>query len=518
MSKNKTTTTITILQTADIHGQLNPHQELFVENGKIVFKNTGGLAHIKTIFEQERKANPNRTIIVDGGDMIQGSGYAALSEGKIFSEIVKNMGYDLLIPGNWEVVYGKNIMLEVMKNYQTQVIAENMKDEKTGKNLFPSYWIKEIEGIRLGFIGVNDPDIPERQTPKFSKGITFNDIDSGVKALITKLKKEEKADVIFLVTHIGIFKQVALSNKLIAKDVDYILGNDTHERIRKPIQGKYAKVMEPGAFGSFVGKLTLNFEEGKLVSDAYELIEVDPEKYPADKELQTIIDKAKKPYQKELEEIVGSTTTPLYRYIPVQTPMDNFITDALRWKTKTNIALSNGFRFGYPIVPKNDEPAPISKNDIWCMLPVNEKVKTGEVTGKQLKEWLEKEANNVFAKNPNERFGGWLVRFSGMQVNLDTSKPKGRRILSVKVGNKPIENDATYTVSACVREGDPKTTLCRLKNAKNIEIMDYTVHDVLEEYLKEKSPIKPKLDNRAIAVDLKKVSFTTVPGTDYKFK
>lgn len=517
MSKNETFS-VTVLQTADIHGQIDPHQELFVENRNIVFRRRGGLAHIKTLFEQEKAANPGKTIIVDGGDMIQGSGYAALSEGKIFSEIVKNMGYDLLIPGNWEVVYGKDIMLEVMKNYQTHVIAENMKDEKSGKNLFPPYWIKEIEGIRLGFIGVNDPNIPERQNPKFSKGIAFNDLDEGVKKLITKLKKEEKTDVIFLITHIGIFKQVALSNETIAKDVDYILGNDTHERIRKPIEGKYAKVTEPGAFGSFVGKLTLNFKNGRLISDAYELIEVDPEKYPADKELQKIIDKAKNPYQKELEKIIGSTATPLYRYIPVQTPMDNFITDAMRWKTGADISLSNGFRFGYPIVPQGNKPAPISKNDIWCMLPVNEKVKTGEVTGKQVKEWLEKEANNVFAKNPKERFGGWLVRFSGMQVELDTSKPKGRRILSVKVGGKPIKNDSVYTVSACVREGDPETTLCRLKNAKKIEIKDYTVHDVLEEYLKVKSPIQPKLDDRAKAVDLKKISFSTVPGTNYKFK
>lgn len=107
-------TTITILQTADIHGQLDTHQELFVENGKAVFRKRGGMAVIKTIFEEERAANPGRTIIVDGGDLIQGSGYAAASKGKIFPDIVRQMNYDLLLPGNWEVVYGKEIMMEVM--------------------------------------------------------------------------------------------------------------------------------------------------------------------------------------------------------------------------------------------------------------------------------------------------------------------------------------------------------------------------------------------------------------------
>ena len=63
------------------------------------------------------------------------------------------------------------------------------------------------------------------------------------------------------------------------KGVDYILGGDTHERVRKPIQCKYAKVVEPGAFGSFVGKLKLTIQNGKVIKDEYELVEISAEKY-----------------------------------------------------------------------------------------------------------------------------------------------------------------------------------------------------------------------------------------------
>jgi len=52
-------TKITILQTADIHGQVMPHSELFWEDEQISFKTLGGLAHMKTLFDQEREANPN---------------------------------------------------------------------------------------------------------------------------------------------------------------------------------------------------------------------------------------------------------------------------------------------------------------------------------------------------------------------------------------------------------------------------------------------------------------------------
>lgn len=514
--KNKTT--ITILQTSDIHGQLDTHEELFVENGKVVFKQRGGMARIKTLFDKERAANPGRTFIVDAGDLIQGSGYAAASEGRIFSKIVQKMNYDLMLPGNWEVVYGKGRMMEVLGKYNTPVIAQNMRHESSGEYLFPPYRITEIDGIKLAFIGVNDPDIPFRQAPSYSKGIQFNGLDDSLKEVTEKVKSEENPNLIFLVTHIGIFKQVDLASNPLSRDVNYILGADTHERIRKPIEGKFAKVTEPGAFGSFVGKLTLHFEDGKLISDEYELLEVDPDIYPEDKELQSVIDRLKKPYEAELEKVVGYTSEPLYRYLTVENAMDNMITDAMRWKTGVDISLSNGFRFGNPIVPRNGKPAPINRNDIWNMLPIDDFVKTGKVTGKQIKEWLEKEAHNVFAKNPTERFGGWFVRFSGMEVRLNSSNERGNRIESITVQGKPIDYNKTYTISACLREGDPDDMLCRIPNVKDVKTMDYTMHEVLIEYLGKFSPVAPKIDGRALATDLGEFTFSTLPGTDYEFR
>ncbi|WP_456866133.1 bifunctional metallophosphatase/5'-nucleotidase [Galbibacter sp. BG1] len=514
----KDTLSITILQTADIHGQLDTHPELFWENEKVVFKNRGGLANIKTLFDQERVKNPNRTIIVDGGDLIQGSGYTALSEGKVMPDIIKNMGYDVIIPGNWEVVYGKDIMMDVMKGYDTQVIVQNMYHDDNEEPLFPASWVKEIEGIRIGFIGINDPDVPVRQNPIFSKGIGFSGLDDNLKKIVDDFKVKEKIDVLFLVTHLGIFKQVELANKSIAEHADYILGNDTHERVRKPIQGKYAKVTEPGAFGSFVGKLTLNFVDGVLVDDDYELIDVDPEVFSADEEIQALVDKAKAPYKAHLETIVGYTNTPIYRYLTVENPMDNMITDAARWKTGADISISNGFRFGNPIVPQDGKPAPITRANLWNLLPVNEKVKTGKATGKQIKNWLEKEMHNAFSQNPTERFGGWLVRFSGMKVNFNSQNEKGQRIHSITVNGEPMQDEQYYTISACVRPGDPIDNLCRMPNVKDVEVKDYTIHEVVEEYLKENSPVEPTLEGRAYCEYLGEYSFSTVPKTDYKFQ
>ena len=512
------TLSITVLQTADIHGQLDTHPELFWKDEKVVFKNRGGLANIKTLFDRERQKNPDRTIIVDGGDLIQGSGYAALSEGKVMPKIIKNMGYDVIIPGNWEVVYGKDIMMDVMKDYDTKVIVQNMYHDETKEPLFPASWVKEIEGIRVGFLGINDPDVPIRQNPIFSKGIGFSGLDDNLKKVIDDFKINENIDVLFLVTHLGIFKQVELANNTFSENVDYILGNDTHERVREPIQGKYAKVTEPGAFGSFVGKLSLHFVDGILVDDDYELIDVDPNVFPADNKIQALVNKEKAPYVEHMETVIGYTETPIYRYLTVENPVDNMITDAARWKTGADISISNGFRFGNPIVPEDGKPAPITRANLWNLLPVNEKVKTGKATGKQIKDWLEKEMHNAFSQNPTERFGGWLVRFSGMKVNFNSQNERGNRISAITVNGEPMKDDKFYTISACVRPGDPIDNLCRMTNVKDVEVMDYAIHDIVEEYLKKKSPVSPTLEGRAYCEYLGTYSFSTVPKTNYKFQ
>lgn len=510
-------TKITLLQTADIHGQLLPHSELFYEDGQISFKTLGGLANMKTLFDQERAANPN-TIVLDGGDLIQGSAVAALSEGAALGPIVKAMNFDFVIPGNWEVVYGKEQMMKVLKSYDTPVITANMfHDDSTKAPIFPQYFIKEIDGTKLGFISYNDPEVPVRQNPSFSVGLDFDPILDNLEELVNTLKDDQGVDILFVVTHIGISKQYDLANHPALARVDYVLGNDTHERIREPLQAENARVTEPGAFASFVGKMVLTVKDGKILKEEYELLEVDPEVYPADATVAAAIEESMAPYKEDIDHILGYTTTPLYRYFVVENPMDNFITDAAKWKNNVDIALSNGFRFSPPINPGEKGVAPITRGDLWNMLPVNEKVKIGKASGEQIKNWLEKELHNVFAENPSERFGGWVVRFSGMELKFNANAPKGERVQDIMIGGEPIDMERLYSMSACRREGEPLHVLCRMPNTVETKVMDYTVHDLIEEYLAHVDTIAPARDGRAVALDLGDDVLSQLPGTDYHF-
>ncbi|MBN8693562.1 MAG: 5'-nucleotidase C-terminal domain-containing protein [Bacteroidetes bacterium] len=515
--------TVTVLITTDIHSQLNTHDEFFWENGKAVYKKRGGMAVLKTMIESFRKKNPANTILYDGGDYFHGHAVASLTEGEALIPIFNKLGYDLMLPGNWEVVYKKKKMLFDMGHANAAKICANMwhksDDNYNGELVYPPYWIKYVAGVKIGFIGYTDHLIPKRQSPAYSEGLRFEHAENNLAKYVKLLREVEGCAVVIVATHMGLAQQVGLANNPVAEGVDIIMGADTHERVREPIQAKYTKVIECGAFGSFLGKLDLEIENGKLINTKYQLLDVDPLKYSADKEMQALVDKAYEPFKNDLQTVIGTSKTPLVRYFVLETPMDNLITDAVKWKFKPDIALSNGFRFCQPLaVDPKTGLASITKEFLWNMLPVNSEAKTGIVTGKQLWDWLEKELQNAFAKDPSKRFGGWFVRYNGMEVNFTVGNEFGKRVNSVKVGGQPIDLNKEYSIVACEREGDPDDTLCRIEHVKNPKKTPYLLHDVIMEYLKANSPVEPKLEGRAIATDEPATLLTQLKGTTYEFR
>lgn len=512
---------LTILQTTDIHAQLNTHDEFFWENNRAVYRKRGGFSRIKSLVESVRRTNPEGTLLADTGDCFQGGAVAALSQGEAMPPLMNYMRYDLVLPGNWEVVYGKDQLLKVAGEYDAPVVCTNMFHDVNGSPgdfLFLPHYVTKVRGVKLGFIGYNDPLVPKRQSPSYSEGIKFAHPHENITEHIRMLREQERCDLVFVMTHMGLAQQVHLANQPHTEGADYILGADTHERVREPLQGTYARVTEPGAFGSFVGRLDLVIENGKIKEQGYQLMEVDPEKYPEEREMQRRVNSARKPYVAEIERVLGETTTPLVRYFVLETPMDNLITDALRWKVGTDVALSNGFRFCPPLVPDSSGKVDITKEYLWSMLPVNSNVRTGQVTGQQILDWWENELENVFASDPTKRFGGWVVRCSGMEMNFTSSEPKGSRMNWVKIGGQDLDPAATYTIAACEREGDPVTTLCRMQNAQNPETKSFTLHDVIEEYLKIHSPVAPEVEGRVTATDQPQTLLSQLPGTNYEFR
>jgi len=488
-------TRLTILHTTDLHAQLDPHDELFWENDQPVFKRRGGLATLRAMITAIRQENAGPVLLVDGGDTWHGSGVASLSRGAAITPFIDKLGYDLVLPGNWEVVYGKETMVAELGRLTATAICANMWHDGPGRrSLFPPFHLFQLGDLRVGFVGYNDPDTPTRQSPAYSRGIRFTKPEESLAGHVRTLRQSRGCDLVFVLSHLGLTQQLDLANHPSARGVDYILGGDTHERVREPLRGRFAQVTEPGAFGSFLGRLDLTMESGRLREVRYQLLDVDPAQWGEDAEMTALVAAAKAPYRAELERVIGRTTTPLYRYFIIETPLDNLITDALMWRFGTDFVVSQGFRFCPPLVPGPSGVAEITRDFLWSMLPVDAVVKMGQVRGSQILDWLERELENVFATEA------------------------GRRVESVLIGGRPVERGKVYSMVACEREGDPNDVLCRFRGVQRPRRLDAQLHEVMIGYLAAHSPVAPVVEGRAVAVDQPATLLSQAYGTGYRFR
>jgi 2',3'-cyclic-nucleotide 2'-phosphodiesterase (5'-nucleotidase family) len=491
----KNTRKVSLVYFADLHGHFEEHPELFwsdKDSSKTELEVAGGVARLKHVLNDLRL---NESVLfMDAGDTIQGSAEVALTSGEVAIPILNALNIDLAIPGNWEVVYGTKKFKEIASAVNFPFIASNIKEESTGELLFPPYMIKEVNGIRLGILGFTDPDVPVRQPPSFSYGFKYLG-DEVLQGYIDELKKIKKVDVVVLLTHIGLPKAVHLAGKL--KDVDVLLSSDTHERTYEPVIINNTWVVEPGAFGSFLGKLDLEINHWGELKKKWSLIELRSSLYPEETKMKELVAKVIAPLKEALEKPIGETAVDLVRYNVIETTLDAVLADALKDATKTEIALSNGFRFAYPLVKGQ-----IIEKDLWSIYPINTHIKTGQITGKQLKDFYEKEIENVFSENPEKLFGGWLPRPSGISFDFKVNNPPLNRIVKMEINGKPIQLEKLYTLTTCQREGDPDSTMCRIPNAINTKILDFDAHEAVRRYLKKNWPLKSPDLERIRALDL----------------
>ncbi|MCL5745912.1 MAG: bifunctional metallophosphatase/5'-nucleotidase [Acidobacteria bacterium] len=485
---------ITLAYIADLHAQVEEHPELFWHGGKEEIAMAGGLARIAKAVELLRKERPGEVLFMDAGDTFQGSAAADWSKGEVMIPPLNALGLDLAIPGNWEVVYGAGALRKDTRALHYPTIAANILDARTGKSVFPRYAIRTVNGVRIAVIGFTDPDVPRRQPPDYSAGLKFEN-EEILQPLIDELRP--KVDVLVLLTHIGLPKSVSMAERL--KGVDVLLSGDTHERTYEPIVRGNTWVVEPGSFGSFLGRLDLTVAQGRITGRQWRLMELRADRFAEDPHVAKIVEASMAPYRARIDRVIGRTEVPLMRYEVAETSLDKVLTDALREAGGTQIALSNGFRFSAPILP-----GPIRESDLWNAYPIVGMVKVGKVTGKQLRDFWERELEHVYASDPRQLFGGWLPRTSGMTVRFVAHAPFGRRVQEIRVNGKPIRDDEIYTVTSCDREGDPPDTICRIPQAQDIHVLAFDEHEAVRRFLAKHSPVTAAevAPGRIVAEDL----------------
>ena len=284
-----------------------------------------------------------------------------------------------------------------------------------------------------------------------------------------------------------------------------IFSGHTHERTIEPILEGKVIIVEPGSMGSFLGRLDITLgENGGVASHEFRLIKIRASEFPEDLEVKALVEQALAPHRERMNRKVGETRELLMRYDVLETSMDNFIADAVALMTGTTLGFTNGFRFAPPL------PAgPITVGDLWNMLPLDTRMKSGTITGRQLRDYLEKELELVFSKDPWKLSGGWGPRASAaMEVKFTAMNPHGSRLVSLRVKGEDVDDSARYTIGGCEREGEPLDIVCRLQRVNDVKIAPLTIHEALLAYFMKHPAFAEKREGRAVAVDLPRTVFS----------
>src|SRR5579884_647283 len=332
----------------------------------------GGFAHLKTLIDRLRAEAPD-TVLLDGGDLWQGSGLADATQGAAMVEAANLLGVAAMT-GHWEFTYGEERLRENLKAFKGDFLAHNVLlteeaafndklafDSASGRVFRPAI-VKEIGGYRIGIIGQAFPYVPVAHPKRFTPDWTFGLREAELQKLVGDLRERDKVDAVLLLSHNGMDVDLKLASRV--GGIDVILGGHTHDAVPQPVSVANSRgktlVTNAGSTGKFLAVLDLDLGKGSVKGIRYRLLPVYSGLLPPDPAMQALIRRLRDPHRARFDETLAVAGDLLYRRGNFNAPMDQLICDALREELDAEVALSPGFRWGNTMLPGE----PITMGDV----------------------------------------------------------------------------------------------------------------------------------------------------------
>jgi sulfur-oxidizing protein SoxB len=407
----------------------------------------GGYAHIATLVKRVRAERPGKTLLLDGGDTLQGSATALWTKGEDMVRAINQLGVDVFT-AHWEFTYGIARVREVFGDkdkrgaFKGDFVAHNVADITwglPGEPIFRPYAIREVGGARLGIIGQVFPYTPISHPLRFVPDLTFGIQEERVQSLVDELRGRHKVDAVVLLSHNGVAVDLKLAERV--KGLDVILGGHTHDGLPRPIKVGGTLVINSGAHGKFLSRLDLEVRGERVVDHRYKLIPVLANDIPADPEMAALIKDIRAPYEAKLGEKLAVSESLLFRRGNFNGSFDEVVLDALLKHYDAQVAFSPGFRWGASVLPGQA----ITLEDVYTHTALTyPNTWSREMTGAEIRTIMEDVADNLFHPDPYLRQGGDMVRMGGLTYTIDPAAAAGRRITDARVGGRPLDANRRY--------------------------------------------------------------------------
>ena len=462
---------IKLLGTSDVHGRIVPWSY-----GADVEDKSGSYAQIATYVKDVRKNNKN-VVLVDVGDAIQDNQIDVFAKDKKYykdhpiPKVLNEMNYDIFVLGNHEFNFGMKALDEILKDIKAKKLTANFYHKKNDKRYIDATTIIEKDGVKLGIIGLSTP-----MSAKFEedtgnlKDMKFTSPTEEARTQVEKLKAKG-VDAIIAVTHMGIDNEnnipdTGMRDVINAVDgIDVVIAGHMHKDVPSETI-KNTLITEPHRYGTVVSEVDLTFDindkkEVKLVKKESKTVPV--KELEADKKIAEIY----KPYHEKLRElnnvVIGQTANEM---VPQETKhgvsaafskdtgLSSFINDVEQHYSGADVVT-----FSFDHQKARMDKGDIKKKDIiFNYRYAGGDVTVYELTGKQLKEYMEWSANYFDTIQPGDteyRYNAERKKskyvtydiFGGVNYKIDLRNPKGSKIVDLTLADgKPVTDDMKLKV------------------------------------------------------------------------
>lgn len=462
---------IKLLGTSDIHGRVVPWSY-----GADVEDKSGSYAQIATYVKDVRKNNKN-VVLVDVGDAIQDNQVDVFAKDKKYykdhpiPKVLNEMKYDVFVLGNHEFNFGMEALDEILKDIKAKKLTANFYYKKNDKRYIDATTIIEKDGVKLGIIGLSTP-----MSAKFEedtgnlKDMKFTSPTEEARTQVEKLKAKG-VDAIIVIAHMGIENEnkipdTGMRDVINAVDgIDVVIAGHMHKDVPSETI-KNTLITEPHRYGTVVSEVDLTFDindkkEVKLVKKESKTVPV--KELEADKKIAEIY----KPYHEKLRElnnvVIGQTANEM---VPQETKhgvsaafskdtgLSSFINDVEQYYSGADVVT-----FSFDHQKARMDKGDIKKKDIiFNYRYAGGDVTVYELTGKQLKEYMEWSANYFDTIQPGDteyRYNAERKKskyvtydiFGGVNYKIDLRNPQGSKIVDLTLADgKPVTDDMKLKV------------------------------------------------------------------------
>lgn len=477
---------ITLLQVNDVY-QFAP-----VDGGT-----RGGLARVLTLRKQIMSESPN-TLFFLAGDTLSPSIESNTYKGKQMIEAWDASGLDYATFGNHEFDFGPDVLRQRMSESHFKWLAANVIDKKTGQTFAgtPEFIVREFEGVKIGIFGILLPDT--LQTSRPGPNVDIQDPCATAARVMPRIRAAG-AQVVIALTHLSMREDKQLAR---CSGVDIILGGHEHTLLES--MSGHAPIFKMTSDARELGRIDLNITKstGKLESIDWQVIPV-TDQVKEDPAFAALNQKYG-PLLKSLQQTVGRTAVELnLKSEDVrtrETNMGDFIADAFRQATGSDVALVNG---GSIRADAMIAPGVLTKRDVLSTLPYNNRVVKVQLTGAVLREALEHGVASLGVEAQPGRF----PQVSGIRYVFDTNRPPGKRVTSITINGQALDDRKKYTLATtsyvAIDAGDGydmfrKGTLVVPAEQSPSET------DILLKAIESVTAISPKTDGRITRVNASK--------------